>query len=44
MNLDRLCEVCVEMGQVTRLHAEVLWKEYPIAYEPRLKWFCQSDL
>ena len=44
MNLGRSCEVCVEMGQATRWHTEVLWREYPIACEPRLKWFCQSDL
>lgn len=44
MNLGQSCEECVETEQVTRWHAEVLWREYPIACEPRLKWSCQSDL
>ena len=44
MNRGRSCEKRVETGQITRWHAEVLWREYPIACEPRLKWSCQSDL
>ena len=44
MNLGQSCEECVETEQVTRWHAEVLWREYPIACELRLKWSCQSDL
>ena len=44
MKLGRSCEVCVETGQATRWHTEVLWREYPIACEPRLKCLCQSDL
>ena len=44
MNLGQSCEECVETEQVTRWHVEVLWREYPIACEPRLKWSCQSDL